>query len=79
MHPLRRAAKRKRGFEEDFDDKTVDSFLNTARISPAIDKTKLLKNLGCMTPGGFLTNAGVLFFAKDIDFLLNHGMVVCVL
>lgn len=32
-----------------------------------------------MTTDNKLTNAGVLFFAQDIDFLLNHAIVVCAL
>jgi predicted HTH transcriptional regulator len=39
----------------------------------------LLRNLDCITDDGKFTNAGVLFFARDIDFLLNHAFVVCVL
>jgi ATP-dependent DNA helicase RecG len=39
----------------------------------------MLRNLDCLTADNRLTNAGVLFFAKDIDFLLNHAIVGCVL
>lgn len=66
-------------FENDFDEKAFENFLNLAGITHSIDRTSLLRNLDCVTDDGKLTNAGVLFFAKDIDFLLNHAIVVCVL
>lgn len=66
-------------FASDFDGRAFVEFIKAARISDTIDKYTLLKNLGCMTEDERLTNAGVLFFAKDIDFLINHAMVVCVL
>lgn len=66
-------------FENDFDERAFDAFLTSAGISKTIDKISLLKNLNCLTDDGKLTNAGVLFFAKDIDFLINHAIVVCVL
>ncbi len=65
--------------EQDFDDKTFDHYLALAGIDPLTGRLALLKELGCMSDEGKLTNAGVLFFAKDIDFLLNHAIVVCVL
>jgi ATP-dependent DNA helicase RecG len=39
----------------------------------------LLRNLDCLNDAGHLTKLGVLFFARDIDFLINHAVVVCVL
>jgi ATP-dependent DNA helicase RecG len=66
-------------FEKDFDEKAFHEFLKSAGISRSISKLSLLKNLNCLTAEGRLTNAGVLFFAKDIDFLINHAVVVCVL
>lgn len=66
-------------FENDFDEKAFETFIKSSRISPSIDRFALLKNLDCLTHDNRLTNAGVLFFAKDIDFLINHAIVVCVL
>lgn len=66
-------------FESDFDEKAFETFLNLAGITHSIDRMTLLKNLDCITEDGKFTNAGVLFFARDIDFLLNHAIVVCVL
>ncbi len=66
-------------FENDFDERAFKDFLNLAGITHSIDRMSLLKNLDCITDDGKFTNAGVLFFARDIDFLLNHAIVVCVL
>jgi ATP-dependent DNA helicase RecG len=66
-------------FENDFDERAFKDFLNLAGITHSIDRMSLLRNLDCITDDGKFTNAGVLFFAKDIDFLLNHAIVVCVL
>ncbi len=69
----------KANFETDFDERALIEFLGMAGISKTIDMSTLLKNLGCLTDEGKLTNAGVLFFTKDIDFILNNAIIVCVL
>jgi ATP-dependent DNA helicase RecG len=69
----------KADFETDFDERAFRNFLKLAGITSSIDRMDLLRNLDCITDDGKLNNAGVLFFAKDIDFLLNHAIVVCVL
>jgi ATP-dependent DNA helicase RecG len=66
-------------FENDFDERAFKDFLNLAGITHSIDRMSLLRNLDCISDDGKFTNAGVLFFARDIDFLLNHAIVVCVL
>lgn len=66
-------------FKNDFDERAFENFLDLAGITHSIDKMSLLRNLDCITDDGKFTNAGVLFFARDIDFLLNHAIVVCVL
>ncbi len=66
-------------FKDDFDDKAFSAFLATAGISNTIEQATLLRNLSCMTDEVKLTNAGVLFFAKDIDFIMNNAVVVCIL
>ena len=38
-----------------------------------------MQNLDCLTPDKKLTNLGVLFFTKDIDFIMNYALVDCVL
>ncbi len=69
----------KADFHADFDPHAFSRFLGLAGISTAIDQKRLLRNLDCLTEDDSMTNAGVLLFARDIDFLLNHAMVVCVL
>jgi ATP-dependent DNA helicase RecG len=66
-------------YPDDFDTDAFSRFLKLAGISPSIDRETLLHNLDCLTADNRFTNLGVLFFARDIDFLLNHAMVVCVL
>ncbi|MDY6849981.1 MAG: nucleotidyl transferase AbiEii/AbiGii toxin family protein [Geoalkalibacter sp.] len=66
-------------YPDDFDPDAFARFLKLAGISPSIDRDTLLRNLDCLTADNRLTNAGVLCFARDIDFLLNHAIVGCVL
>lgn len=65
--------------ERDFDQKGFESYIQAAGISSSIDQKMLLRNLDCLNDAGHLTNLGALFFARDIDFLINHAVVVCVL
>jgi len=51
-------------FEEDFDNEKFSNYLETANISSVLSTNELLKNLGLFKEYG-LTNAGILFFAKD--------------
>lgn len=69
----------KADLDADFDERAFRNFLRLAGITSSIDKMALLRNLDCITDDGKLNNLGVLFFAKDIDFLINHAIVVCVL
>ena len=69
----------KANFEKDFDPKAFKYFLKLSRISSTIKQETLLQNLNCLTPDKKLTNLGVLFFAKDIDFIMNYALVDCVL
>ncbi|HKJ90110.1 MAG TPA: RNA-binding domain-containing protein, partial [Oceanipulchritudo sp.] len=66
-------------YPDDFDPEAFSRFLKLAGISCTIDREALLRNLDCLSDDNQLTNAGVLFFARDIDFLLNHAIVVCAL
>ena len=69
----------KADFKKDFDSKSFKNFLKLSGISSTIKRETLLQNLDCLTPDKKLTNLGVLFFAKDIDFIMNHALVDCVL
>ena len=69
----------KADFKNDFDSKAFKHFINLSGISSTINKEVLLQNLDCLTSDKKLTNLGVLFFAKDIDFIMNHALVDCIL
>ena len=69
----------KANFEEDFDPKAFKHFLKLSGISPIIKQDTLLQNLDCLSSDKKFTNLGVLFFAKDIDFIMNYALVDCVL
>ncbi|MDE0119818.1 MAG: helix-turn-helix domain-containing protein [Bdellovibrionales bacterium] len=69
----------KANFKKDFDSKAFKHFLKLSNISSNIKREILLQNLDCLTPDKQLTNLGVLFFAKDIDFIMNYARVDCIL
>ncbi len=69
----------KANFKKDFDPTAFKHFLKLSGISPAIKQETLLQNLDCLTADKKLTNLGALFFAKDIDFIMNYALVDCVL
>ena len=69
----------KANFEKDFDPKAFKYFLKLSGISPTIKRETLLQNLDCLSHDKKLTNLGVLFFSKDIDFIMNYALVDCVL
>ena len=70
---------KKAKFKEDFDSQAFKHFLQLAGISRTIKYESLLQNLSCLTEDKKLTNLGVLFFAKDIDFIMNYARVDCIL
>jgi len=69
----------KANFKKDFDSKAFKHFLKLSKISSNIKREILLQNLDCLTSDKQLTNLGVLFFAKDIDFIMNYARVDCIL
>ena len=69
----------KANFKQDFDPEAFKYFLKLSGISSTIHQETLLQNLDCLTSDKKLTNLGVLFFAKDIDFIMNYAYVDCVL
>lgn len=56
-------------------------FLNGAVITPAENRKDLLMNLGfAEEKAGFqITNAGALFFGKNIETYIRHSFITCVL
>ncbi|MCK5529251.1 MAG: putative DNA binding domain-containing protein [Kiritimatiellae bacterium] len=69
----------KADYKNDFNEEAFEHFIELAGISKSIKKDFLLKNLNCLTEEQTFTNAGVLFFTKSLDFIMNHATVVCVL
>ena len=62
----------------DFDEDKFETFLKLARISPILNAQEILKNLKVLTDEG-MTNAGVLFFAKEPYKYIGTSKIRCVL
>ena len=62
---------------KDFDDMKFEYYLKLARITDNISREKILKNLNVLTDKG-MTNAGVLFFAKEPYNYISSSKVRCV-
>ena len=69
----------KANFKKDFNLQAFKHFLKLSGISQTIKQETLLQNLDCLSEDKKLTNLGVLFFAKDIDFIMNYALVDCIL
>lgn len=63
----------------DFDKEAFDLFVQRAGITSSIGEAGILENLRLHTIQGNLTNAGVLFFAKDVQAHIPYAFVRCVL
>ncbi len=63
---------------KDLNKKAYDIFLESANIKTKFSPTKLLNNLGFIKDG-IMTNAGVLFFCKDISKFFLNTHITCVL
>ncbi|MCK4905692.1 putative DNA binding domain-containing protein [bacterium] len=63
---------------KDLNKKAYDIFLERANIKTKFSPTKLLSNLGFIKDG-IITNAGVLFFCKDISKFFLNTHITCVL
>jgi len=62
---------------EDFDDDKFNYYLKLANISNNLGKKDILKNLKVLTNEG-MTNAGVLFFAKEPYKYIGNSKIRCV-
>lgn len=62
---------------KDFDNEKFDYYLKLARISNNIPKKEILRNLRVLTNDG-LTNAGVLYFAKEPFKYIISSKIRCV-
>ena len=66
------------GFDfKDFDDMKFEYYLKLAGITNNISREEILKNLKVLTDGG-MSNAGVLFFAKEPYKYISSSKVRCV-
>ena len=61
----------------DFDDDKFDYYLKLANISDNLDKKDILRNLKILTNEG-MTNAGILFFAKEPYKYIGNSKIRCV-
>jgi len=63
---------------EDFDDSKFEYYLKLARISYTLDRKSMLGNLKVLKDNE-MTNAGVLFFAKNPSKYISTSKIRCVL
>lgn len=68
-------------YQEEFENTKWRQFLDQAGVTPPKNRKNLLINLGFAEerPEYRLTNAGVLFFGKNIENHVRHSFVTCVL
>ncbi len=68
-------------YPEDFQDTKWHYFLDKTGITPPENSEDLLTNLGFAEDrAGFrITNAGALFFGRNIESLIRHNFITCVL
>lgn len=64
--------------DKDLSQKAYDTFLQLSKISPILEKKKILQNLSLLD-GGQMKNAGVLLFCKKISEVLPNATVACIL
>lgn len=69
----------KANFTRDFDKEAFKYYVKLSNITPSLEQKILLKNLDCILDNDLLTNAGVLFFSKSIEYLILQAKVICVL
>ena len=68
-------------FPDQISDFAVDRFMKLCKISPALEYSELLINLGVAYPGDkgiIINNTGVLFFALNPAVYLPHSAITCV-
>jgi len=65
-------------YPDDFDDNVFKQFLVSAKITNNINDNKLLENLKLTIPEG-MTNAAVLFFAKDVQKFVEQATIRCLM
>ncbi len=66
-------------YPRDFDNKRFDKFLENTGISKQQTQKRILENLELFTKKDKLNNAGVLFFAKNVQKHHKHASIRCLL
>lgn len=66
-------------FPDDLDVVAFHDFLNKSNLTASISDEKILNNLKLILPNKLLTNASVLFFAKDVQHFIDQAIIRCVL
>jgi len=64
--------------DKDLSQKAYDNFLRLSKISPILDKKKLLQNQSLLEDGQ-MKNAGVMLFCKKITGFLPNATIACIL
>jgi ATP-dependent DNA helicase RecG len=64
--------------ETDLENAKLDYFIEKARVSPVIKNEKILGNLG-VVKDGYIKNAGVLMFCRDVTKFFLNATVSCFL
>ncbi|MFH1505886.1 MAG: ATP-binding protein, partial [archaeon] len=64
--------------DKDLNNSRFDDFLGKARISPVLGKRDVLENMQLLEEG-YLRNAGVLLFCKDVKRFFLNGTINCFL
>lgn len=66
-------------YPKDFDKNKLDDFLTVTGISNKVQQKQILENLNLFSETGELINAGVLFFAKDLQRHFTYASIRCLL
>ena len=66
-------------YPKDFDKDKFDNFLADTGISKKVQQKQILENLNLFSDTGELINAGVLFFAKDLQRHFTFASIRCLL
>jgi len=69
-------------YSTDFDKNKLKHFLMLSNISPIVDTSTILINLGVAEKQGgklIFNNTGILFFAKNLEMIYKHTTITCAL
>ncbi|MCF6183726.1 MAG: putative DNA binding domain-containing protein [Bacteroidales bacterium] len=66
-------------YPEDFDSNRFNDFIENANISSKTSQKQIIENLQLFSKNSKLINAGILFFAKDVQKYFEHASIRCLL